>query len=255
MICSPKEKNIAGQKFGKLTAIKRDFSKDRYNYWLFECDCGNVTSIRKSKGTNGYTKSCGCLNLEQDISGLKFNRLTAIKPDKDAKSKWSCWIFKCDCGVEKSILKRSVIKGSTKSCGCWHIEESSARMTDMNMTHGMSYTRTHSIWRGIKDRCLNPRNSAYSNYGGRGISVCDRWLEYTNFLEDMGERPEGMSIERVDNNKGYNPENCIWADRVTQGNNRRNNRSVVIEGVKYKSIATAIRETGLTKAYITYHYL
>lgn len=255
MICSPKEKNIAGQEFGRLTAIKRDFSKNKYNYWFFKCDCGSITSIRKSKGVNGYTKSCGCANNELDISNKKFNRLTAIERDFSKTRPEPYWLFKCECGEVTSVIKNVVMTGKVKSCGCWHRDESRERMVEMNTTHGLSGTNTYSIWQGIKDRCLNPDSAAYVNYGGRGITICDRWLDYLNFLEDMGDRPKDMSIDRINNEKGYSPDNCKWSTRLEQNNNRRTNRIVVVDGVEHSTVANAVRATGLTKAYITHHYL
>jgi hypothetical protein len=99
-----------------------------------------------------------------------------------------------------------------------------------NYRHGGKHTRLYTIWCGMKNRCFNPNEPAYPNYGGRGITVCDRWLDFSKFREDMGQPEPGMFIERVDNDKGYEPSNCIWADRKTQNRNKRDVRRLTING-------------------------
>jgi hypothetical protein len=106
-------------------------------------------------------------------------------------------------------------------------------------------TSTYQIWEGIKKRCTSPKCQAYKNYGGRGITICDRWLDFANFLSDMGERPNGLCIERVNNQKGYSPENCTWATRKEQAKNRRNTRFVTAFG-ETLSIAEWCGKTGLS---------
>lgn len=96
--------------------------------------------------------------------------------------------------------------------------------------HGMHRSPTYNVWVGMKNRCFNKNNPAYSRYGGRGISVCERWLFFLNFLADMGEKPDDLSLERTDNDKGYSPENCVWANRTTQGRNKRNNHLLEYNG-------------------------
>jgi hypothetical protein len=135
-----------------------------------------------------------------------------------------------------------VVRGShlttnkIKSCGCINIQ----RMK----THGKTDTREYSTWRGMKQRCTNPKLEEYKNYGGRGITICDRWLNsFENFYEDMGERPEGYSIERINNNGDYDPSNCRWANRLDQQNNTRVNILVPYDG-KMISLKQACRKYG-----------
>ena len=156
-----------------------------------------------------------------DIAGQKFERWTVLKFDKIVGSH-SYWICKCDCGNIKSVRKNCLIRGETKSCGCLNREITKKRLT----THGMYYTKTYNSWLRMIQRCNNPNISNYKNYGGRGITVCKRWLKFENFYADMGNKPERFSLDRIDNNKGYYKENCRWVTQKEQCRNRRNNVNI-----------------------------
>jgi len=153
-----------------------------------------------------------------DMTGQKFYRLTAIK-----KIDGKRWLFKCDCGNEKVIDSYCVRKGITKSCGCYNIE----CLKESKKTHGLRHTSEYNTWVGMKKRCdINKANKEdFDLYAGRGITVCDRWIEsFENFIEDMGMKPNPKySIDRIDNNKGYSKENCRWATNKQQSRNKRDN--------------------------------
>ena len=254
MICSPQEKNIAGQKFGKLTAIRRDFDEKHHphTFWLFKCDCGNTSIIRKNSVMSGKQTTCGCSRDEGDITGKKYNRWTAIKRDHSINGNDPYWIFKCDCGNTRSVRKYTVVKGVSKSCGCFREEHGRKMLTK----HGMFCHELYQTWVAMNKRCYLKNYSQYKNYGARGIAVCDRWRNsFEDFLEDVGERPKGMTLDRIDNDGDYSPENCRWATVLQQANNKRNNVSVVINGVKYSTISEASRRTGLSIRSIKRHYI
>jgi hypothetical protein len=173
----------------------------------------------------------------KDLTGQKFGRLTAISHEiKNGKVHWVC---QCDCGNIKTIIARAITRSAnpTRSCGCLSKEVLSSQCGENNphFKHGASAnnkrSRTYVVWQNMKDRCYRKKNNRFDRYGGRGIEVCTRWLEsFSNFLEDMGERPEKMEIDRIDNNKGYYKENCRWATRTQQINNRENTIFVVLDG-------------------------
>ncbi len=121
------------------------------------------------------------------------------------------WKCKCDCGEEKIIRGTSLKNGYTRSCGCYN--------KDVHRTHGMEKTKVYAVWAGMKQRCQNPKHRAYHNYGGRGITVCERWQKFENFYADMGD-PTGV-IDRIDNDGNYEPENCRWTDWSTSNKNQR----------------------------------
>lgn len=124
---------------------------------------------------------------------------------------------RCDCGVKKWVNVANLKKGTTKSCGCRMRQINRERMT----SHGKARTPTYYVWKSMLARCNNPKQPSYADYGGRGIKVCTRWHQFENFLEDMGEVPEGFSLDRVDNDRGYSLGNCRWATRSEQSCNRR----------------------------------
>jgi hypothetical protein len=160
-----------------------------------------------------------------DITGLRFGRLTAVRL-LGSENKRRIWLTRCACGAEISAMLGNLIRGNTKSCGCLKIEMATARLPHP-VKHGHSTKQvkrrspTYRSWLAMKARCLNPKNKRFADYGGRGIAVCKRWLVFENFLADMGERPAGMTLDRIDNDIGYEKTNCRWADSQTQSTNKR----------------------------------
>lgn len=174
----------------------------------------------------------------KDLVGEKYHRLTVVSRNYDPRennSREAYWNCLCDCGNTTVVRTASLSLGNTKSCGCLQREQTSKAST----THGMSNTVEYHIWAGIISRCRNPSNNAYPRYGGRGITVCDRWLNsFENFYADMGPRPTPEhSIDRVNNDGNYEPGNCRWATDIEQANNKRNNIIVGESGLTLAQIA------------------
>jgi hypothetical protein len=163
----------------------------------------------------------------QSLIGQRFHRLLVVanEPSSMGKRHWRCV---CDCGREAVVPTGHLRNGHTRSCGCLHDEATGNRAR----IHGKSGTPEFWIWCGIKKRCYEPRSTVFRYYGGRGIKVCDRWREsFAAFLEDMGPRPSpDHSIDRVDPNGDYRPENCRWATTIEQRRNCRSNRVLTHDG-------------------------
>ena len=167
----------------------------------------------------------------RDLTGQTFDRLTAIKDvgrSKEGKSIWQC---RCSCGKEIEIIGSYIIRGRTQSCGCLIRDINKQRATTHGYTRGDKITRTYRSHQDMINRCTNVKNKSYKDYGGRGIKVCFAWLEsFENFLSDMGERPEGMTLDRINVNGNYEPSNCRWATRKQQNRNRTNNHILTFNG-------------------------
>jgi hypothetical protein len=144
-----------------------------------------------------------------DMSGQIFGRLTVIGRSTKANSTGAVfWCCRCECGTETETSGVNLRSGQTRSCGCLHI------------THGMTLSPEYRVWRSMHQRCSNPKHIRYQRYGGRGITVCDRWGSFENFLADMGPRPTGLTLERKNNDQGYSPDNCKWATWSEQNRNK-----------------------------------
>lgn len=213
--------DLTGKRFGQLTAISLSHTDDLGAHWLCRCDCGNEKVVRANSLRCGDTKTCG--QHKVDLVGQRFGKLVVVGRDTSpsgTKRKRVKWVCQCDCGNTSSVTSDNLKSGTTTSCGC-------AKFT-AKLIHGMTGTPTYKAWDGMIQRCTNPNDAKYSDYGGRGISICDRWRVFSNFLEDMGVKPEGYELERMDNNRGYNPENCKWATRKEQNRNKRNSRLLTL---------------------------
>jgi len=156
-----------------------------------------------------------------DIAGKKYSKLTAISFCY-SKSQIHYWLFNCDCGNNKILRKNEVKCGRTRSCGCL------MRKYPSDTTKSKSY----HTWQSMRDRCFNSKNSRYASYGGRGIKVCDKWLKFENFLEDMGQPPSPKhSIDRINNDGDYEPSNCRWSNNTEQTRNQSSNIRIEYLGV------------------------
>lgn len=165
-----------------------------------------------------------------NISGARIGRLTVIKFAGRNKSRNTMWECLCDCGKTK-IFSQSNLKRNTLSCGCLRNNLTSIRNTTHGHTKKNINTPTYKTWLSMRRRCYQPTSSSYQDYGAKGIIICERWQEFEGFLADMGERPSPKhSIDRINNDKGYFPDNCQWATSTEQARNKRNNRKIAYQG-------------------------
>lgn len=173
--------------------------------------------------------------------GYKFNRLTVIEEVDRIHPKRPMYACKCDCGKMKNVEGRRLREGTIKSCGCLSKELTRIR----SITHGMTDSSEYKTWCGIKRRCLNENDKRYPEYGGRGIKICDSWSNsFQSFFHDMGEKPEGYSIERIDVNGNYEKSNCKWIKLSSQASNKRTNVKITHKN-ETKNLSDWSLETGI----------
>ena len=184
------------------------------------------------------------INKSKDITGKRFGRLIALFKTENNKRNKAMWVCSCDCGKYVIEQASTLLYGKVNSCGClqkeWYANRSEQTGEKSHLyKHGMCHTRINSIYRKIKQRCLNKNDSAYNHYGGRGIKICKEWEDSFEAFCDWSFRngyAKNLTIDRIDNDGDYSPDNCRWVDMKTQQNNRGNNTIIEINGIR-KTVA------------------
>lgn len=227
-----KFKDLTGLKIGKLLILSRSSNdKNGKVQWNCLCDCGRKVIIRTGTILNRH--QCFCGKCKNDLVGKRFGRLLVLKETDEytsysySKKRYLC---QCDCGKQIKVKEALLLNGHTSSCGCLHKDLLTKRLT----THGESKTRLYKIWSGMKRRCLDDKNKSFSNYGKRGITICKEWLNFKLFSEWAKENGynDSLTIERIDVNGNYCPNNCCWIPNTEQAKNRRTTCLLEIDGEK-----------------------
>lgn len=254
-----KYKDITGNRYGMFVVLERvdkpSHVKKNGVYYSCQCDCGNVFVTEKSRIVSGGVKSCGCYKSKstherffKDISGEKFGRLFVLEYAGNSEKGIATWKCLCDCGNIVIVNGDNLRSGNTKSCGCLRDDT----IANASVIHGKSKSRLYRIYNHMKGRCCNKDDANYDSYGGRGIIICQEWLDdFMSFYKWAMENGynENLSIDRINNDGNYEPSNCRWADNTTQCNNRRSNRLLTVRKVTH-TVAEWSRITGIGSATI-----
>ena len=259
--------DLSGQKFGRLTVLYKADSKIAPSgairtMWHCRCDCGNEVDRSSANLRHIPVPSCGCYKRERtskakldNLVGQRFGRLTVLSRAENI-SGLTAWKCQCDCGNTIIVIGNNLKRGHTKSCGCYRVDHTVSAKT----IHGLSNERIYVVWEKIKGRCYDPNNPSYPRYGGRGIVMCDEWRDdptaFVHWSLEHGYDPHAKygecTLDRIDNNKGYGPENCRWASEKVQANNRRSNRLITHNG-ETKTLAQWRDQFGWTQSKAYYH--
>lgn len=269
--------DLTNQKFGRLSVVCR--TDDRLTpkgkkrvMWKCQCECGNVTVVQANNLRSGQVKSCGCLQREQqgavnsrrakDLTGMKYGRLIVVKPGNtriaNNGNHVKTWICQCECGAIKEVIGYSLTSGHTKSCGCISVEQLRAKViTKIKTGNSNTKNRVYRIYMAMKNRCYNSRDTHYYLYGGRGVRICDSWLgengfeNFQNWALSNG-YSDKLTIDRIDTNGNYEPENCQWSTIREQANNKRTSIRALHNGT-LKPISEIAEELGCTYHEVYHH--
>lgn len=242
-------KDLTGREFGKWTVVAfADRYKNGSQLWHTRCDCGNTSKVRAYALLRGLSEQCGRCARDSyavDETDNVYGNYTVLgpanPPTRNGHRVWQCL---CACGNIRNVPGGDLRRAATSKC------RSCAKRTHGHTVGSVSVEYT--TWASMKARCYNTAVNRYDDYGGRGIEVCERWREsFENFYEDMGDRPEGCTIDRRDNDGNYEPGNCRWESQQVQQNNRRNNVHVTHDG-QTLTVADAARHYGLTPNTLRY---
>ena len=247
-------KDVVGQRFGKLVALDGYYRQGRVSYQKVKCDCGTIKYVRKGSLIHGDVQSCGCLVQEKleerlskirlDLTGQRFGRLLVlengghkIRSNGESVIIWKCL---CECGNVTFVPTGALRSGGTQSCGCGQLKNKIQK----SHIRGLSHSHLYMIWGNMKRRCYDIKNKAYKHYGGRGIKVCDEWLNkkngFLNFYnwaiengyteEKLPNGKNKLTIDRINVSGNYEPSNCRWATYKQQANNKCNTSYITHNG-------------------------
>lgn len=225
-------KVVVGERYGRQTVIADAGMTRSGRRVRCRCECGKE-SVRYLSGLKSGTEaSCRCSRSARRVEpGERFGRWLVVRDDKDdeyeSASFQRVWC-RCDCGTERSVIAESLSRGRSTSCGCYHREVAGLH----SKRHGQNNSGMYHVWWSMHRRCYDPKHKAFKQYGGKGVRVCERWHDISNFVADMGSRPAGTTIDRLDASKDYEPGNCRWATGKQQIRHRSNTYTVEYNGEK-----------------------
>lgn len=242
--------DLTGKRFGKLVVLYEAEKVGEKTHWICKCDCGNLKNVSSIHLKNGDTKSCGL--CEHKFIGKRFGKLEVLEISRRERTKsGSLKIYfdcVCACGNKVEVVYQQLKEGKTISCGCYRKQ----KVIENNTTHNQSNTRLYKIYMGMKKRCYNKKCEAYSYYGGKGIKICDEWSSYETFMQWALSNgySDDLSIDRIDSNGDYEPNNCRWVSIKEQANNKSNNTVLEFNG-RQMTIAQWSEVTGIEKTVIS----